>query len=102
MRLPFKILGGDSIKNNGVNGEIHGALDPRAIAERLEGTWGLDAEGEVRGMWKRNRKIDKFWVMGGYTQQHWWHSRTLALQIKAALAGILPPAYRNTPKPQAA
>lgn len=99
----FKILGGgDSIKKNGVNGEIHRVLDPRAIADRLEGTWGLDAEGEIRGMWKRHQKIDDFWVMGGYTQQHRWHSRTLALQIKAALAGILPPAYRDTPQPQAA
>ncbi|KAJ5962068.1 hypothetical protein N7501_007009, partial [Penicillium viridicatum] len=27
--------------------------------------------------------------MGGYTQQHRWHSRTLALQIKAALEAQL-------------
>lgn len=77
----FKILGGDSIKHNGANGEIQGVLDARSIVDRLEGTWGLDAEGEVRGMWKRHQEIDNFWVMGGYTQRHRWHSRILALQI---------------------
>ena len=57
----------------------------------------IDSEGEVRGMWKRHLRMENYWVMGGYTQQHRWHSRTVALQIKAALEGILPPAYRKTP-----
>ncbi|RBQ77953.1 hypothetical protein FVER14953_09388 [Fusarium verticillioides] len=69
---------------------------PREIADRLDTTWGIDAEGEVRGMWKRHLRLENYWVMGGYTQQQRWHSRTLALQIKAALEGILPPAYRET------
>ncbi|KAI3055360.1 hypothetical protein CBS147353_11334 [Aspergillus niger] len=72
-------------------------LGPQDIASRLDATWGLDEEGEIRGMWKRHLNVDNFWVMGGYTQQHRWHSRTLALQIKAALEGRLPPAYRHTP-----
>ncbi|KAL4964487.1 monooxygenase [Aspergillus stella-maris] len=72
-------------------------LSPQEIASRLDATWGVDAEGEVRGMWKRHANIDNFWIMGGHTQFHRWHSRTLALQIKAALEGILPPAYRSTP-----
>ncbi|KAL4790051.1 monooxygenase [Aspergillus venezuelensis] len=72
-------------------------LSPQEIALRLDATWGVDAEGEVRGMWKRHANIDNFWIMGGHTQFHRWHSRTLALQIKAALEGILPPAYRSTP-----
>ncbi|KAM0547477.1 hypothetical protein ACHAPJ_010350 [Fusarium lateritium] len=71
-------------------------LGPREIASRLDATWGIDSEGEIRGMWKRHLHLDNYWVMGGYTQQHRWHSRTLALQIKAALEGILPPAYRET------
>ncbi|KAF4956790.1 hypothetical protein FGADI_3572 [Fusarium gaditjirri] len=82
-------------------GETHTASDerilgPREIADRLDATWGVDAEGEMRGMWKRHLRLENYWVMGGYTQQHRWHSRTLALQIKAALEGILPPAYRET------
>jgi hypothetical protein len=44
-------------------------------------------------MWKRHSKVDNYWFMGGFTQQHRWHSRTLALQIKASLEGVLPPPY---------
>lgn len=73
---------------------------PREIAARMDATWGIDDEGEVRGMWKRHLRLDdNFWVMGGYTQQHRWYSRTLALQIKAELEGALPSAYRDTPCP---
>ncbi|KAH8809404.1 hypothetical protein F5884DRAFT_706884 [Xylogone sp. PMI_703] len=66
----------------------------------VDATLGVDQEGEIRGMWKRHLRVDNYWVMGGYTQQHRWHSRTLALQIKAALEGVLPPAYRDTPGPK--
>lgn len=66
----------------------------------VDATWGIDEEGEIRGMWKRHLLVDNYWTMGGYTQQHRFHSRTLALQIKAALEGILPPAYRDTPQPK--
>ncbi|KAF6819039.1 flavin-containing monooxygenase, partial [Colletotrichum musicola] len=75
-------------------------LGPRAIAARLDPTWMLDNEGEIRGMWKRHLHVDNYWVVGGHTQHLWWHSRTVALQIKAALEGLLPPAYRDTPSPQ--
>ncbi|KAG6354266.1 hypothetical protein INS49_004871 [Diaporthe citri] len=79
--------------------EILGGNDEaRDIASRLDATWGLDAEGEIRGTWKRHLNVEKFWVMGGFTSQHRWHSRTLSLQIKAAIGGILPAAYRATPK----
>ncbi|KAF5617232.1 K+ transport flavoprotein [Fusarium tjaetaba] len=86
-----EILGGESQTTS--DGNI---LGPCEIADRLDATWGIDSEGEIRGMWKRHLKMENYWVMGGYTQQHRWHSRTLALQIKAALEGILPPAYRET------
>ncbi|KAF7538492.1 hypothetical protein G7054_g2884 [Neopestalotiopsis clavispora] len=89
------ILGGDQSPLNGESSEDH-ILLPRDIAARLDATWGLDSEGEVRGMWKRHLRMKNYWVMGGYTQQHRWHSRTLALQIKAALEGILPPPYRKS------
>ncbi|KAK0726917.1 hypothetical protein B0T26DRAFT_747310 [Lasiosphaeria miniovina] len=74
-----------------------GKLGPREIAARLDGTWGVDVEGEIRGMWKRQSRLDSYWVMGGHTQYHRWHSHTLAMQIKAAVDGFLPPAYRDTP-----
>lgn len=94
-----EILGGSPVQTqNGAQGtsDKH-ILTSREIASRLDATWGIDAEGEIRGLWKRQSRLDNLWVMGGYTQQHRWHSRTLALQIKAALEGVLPPAYRDTP-----
>ncbi|KOC15292.1 putative monooxygenase [Aspergillus flavus AF70] len=94
----FRILGGQSCSREADNGTTH-KLGAREIAGRLDATWGLDAEGEVRGLWKRQSRLDNIWVAGGYTQQHRWHSRTIALQIKASLEGVLPPAYMNTPRP---
>lgn len=95
-----QLLGGNAQNGNGSTGKALSVLAAQDIAERLQGTWGIDGEGEARGMWKRHPKLDNFWVMGGYAQQHRWHSRALALQIQAALAGILPPAYRDTPEPR--
>lgn len=103
-----EILGGWTAVSSSSNGDGGGGeatgndenlLGPREIAARLDATWGVDAEGEIRGMWKRHLRLDNYWVMGGFAQQHRWHSRTLALQIKAALEGVLPPAYRATPTP---
>lgn len=79
---------------------LGGNVEAHDIASRIETTWGSDAEGEIRGMWKRHIGVENYWVMGGFTSQHRWHSRTLALQIKAAIEGILPPAYRETPNYQ--
>lgn len=74
-----------------------GILGPKDVADRVDATWGLDEEGELRGMWKRHLRLEKFWIMGGFASQHRWHSRFLALQIKADLEGILPSAFRETP-----
>ncbi|KAI0423091.1 hypothetical protein F5X98DRAFT_382412 [Xylaria grammica] len=74
-------------------------LTPVEIAARLDACWGVDAEGEVRGMGKRHLRMENYWVMGGaFTHQRWW-SRHIAQQIKLALEGSLPPAYRDTPEP---
>lgn len=67
------------------------------LAEKMDGTWGLDSEGEVRGLWKRQEAVEQFWIMGGFTSQHRFYSKFLALQLKAALEGALPAAYRETP-----
>ncbi|KAK1750497.1 putative indole-3-pyruvate monooxygenase YUCCA4 [Echria macrotheca] len=76
-----------------------GVLGPREIAERMDATFGYDAEGEIRGLWKRNLRLENFWIMGGHTGLQRWYSTLLAMQIKAALAGILPTAYRETVVP---
>ncbi|KAG9603388.1 hypothetical protein KCU77_g923, partial [Aureobasidium melanogenum] len=67
--------------------------DIMKISLPVDATWGVDKEGEIRGMWKRHAQVDNYWFMGGFTQQHRWHSHTLAQQIKASLAGVLPPPY---------
>ncbi|KAI9010547.1 hypothetical protein DFJ74DRAFT_684858 [Hyaloraphidium curvatum] len=66
------------------------------IGKRMDATWCVDAEGEVRGLWKRQRDVDNFWVMGGFTSQQRYYSKFLALQIKGALEGILPEPYLDT------
>ncbi|KAI2778207.1 hypothetical protein F4815DRAFT_494773 [Daldinia loculata] len=74
-------------------------LGPKDIVARLDATWGVDAEGEVRGVWKRHLRMENYWVMGGVIQQQRWWSRPMAQQIKLALEGHLPSAYRDTPEP---
>ncbi|KAL6353629.1 hypothetical protein LRP88_14127 [Fusarium phalaenopsidis] len=92
-----EILGGHGVSTTPEDlDEDKNLLGPRDIASRLDVTWGLKSEGKIRGMWKRLLRLGNYWVMGGATQHHRWHSRTLALQIKAALENILPPAYRET------
>ncbi|KAI0473870.1 FAD/NAD(P)-binding domain-containing protein [Xylariaceae sp. FL0804] len=100
-----EILSGGGAKEEkeeeGVDKKGEDILGPRDIAARMDATWALDEEGELRGMWKRHLRVDNFWVMGGHLSfQRWW-SRLLALQIKMALDGTLPPAYRKTPQPAA-
>ncbi|KAK3400184.1 hypothetical protein B0T20DRAFT_391713 [Sordaria brevicollis] len=66
-KVTADILGGEEAQ---AEAEAANMIGPKEVAARLEGTWGLDVEGEVRG-----------------------------LQIKAELEGVLPPAYRKTPAP---
>jgi cation diffusion facilitator CzcD-associated flavoprotein CzcO len=59
-----------------------------AVANRVGPIWGLDAEGEVRAMW-RSTAQPGFWLMGGSLQQCRPYSKYLALQIKARELGLL-------------
>lgn len=77
-----------------------GVLGPEDIAARLDASWGVDAEGEVRGVWKRHLRMENYWVIGGVMQYQRWWSRPMAQQIKLAVEGCLPPAYRDTPAPK--
>lgn len=65
------------------------------IRDRMDATWDADAEGEMRGVWKRHAEVENFYVMGGGTGYQRWYSKVVSLQIKAALEGILPEAYRK-------
>ena len=44
------------------NGDVYG---PAEIAACLDTSWGMDAEGELRGIGKRHLRMDNFWVIGG-------------------------------------
>ncbi|RYP51130.1 hypothetical protein DL768_003477 [Monosporascus sp. mg162] len=68
-----------------------------AIANKMELIWGVDAEGETRGLYKRQEHQSNVWVLAGGTTAQRWYSKAITLQIKGLLEGILPDAYRETP-----
>lgn len=35
-------------------------LGLRDIASRLDATWGIDSEGEIRGIWKRHLRLENY------------------------------------------
>ncbi|KAF2151226.1 FAD/NAD(P)-binding domain-containing protein [Myriangium duriaei CBS 260.36] len=57
------------------------------VADRLQDFWGLDAEGELRGLAKPIGH-PAIWYLGGGTVTARFHSRFLALQIQAAIEGM--------------
>ena len=59
------------------------------VADRVGPVWGLDAEGEVRAMWRRTGQPG-LWIMGGSLQQCLPYSKYLALQIKGGQEGLVP------------
>ncbi|CAM3501475.1 NAD(P)/FAD-dependent oxidoreductase [Polaromonas hydrogenivorans] len=59
------------------------------IADRVGPIWGFDKDYQMRNMWRRTAQ-DGFWVMGGALIDARLNSRYLAIEIKAALEGLLP------------
>ena len=59
------------------------------IADKIGPVWGFDEDGYMRNMWKRTAQ-PRFWIMGGALNESRLYSRSLALQIKADLEGLLP------------
>ncbi|ORY64474.1 putative flavin-containing monooxygenase YUCCA3 [Pseudomassariella vexata] len=57
------------------------------IADRAKDVWDLDEEGEVNTMWRPSGHPG-LWFMGGSLALCRIHSRTVALQIQAALFGL--------------
>jgi putative flavoprotein involved in K+ transport len=56
-------------------------------ADRCAPVWGLDEEGEIRGIW-RPTGHPGLWFMGGPLYIARFHSRFLALQLHADVLGI--------------
>lgn len=92
--ITAEILGGKKFDEVEDNKDI---LGPADIAVLRDAIWGVDKEGEVRGVWKRHLRVKNYWTHGGGTSHHRYYSKFLALQIKAELEGFLPEAYRDLP-----
>jgi putative flavoprotein involved in K+ transport len=65
------------------------ALFGDGVAAQVGPVWGMDAEGEVRAMWRRTGQPG-LWIMGGSLQQCRPYSKYLALQIKGCQEGLVP------------
>lgn len=59
------------------------------VADQIKPVWGLDDEGELRGIWRASGHPG-LWFMGGNLHQCRHYSKFLALQIKAKEEGLLP------------
>jgi cation diffusion facilitator CzcD-associated flavoprotein CzcO len=61
------------------------------VADLVGPVWGFDEHHNMRNMWQQTAQPG-LWFMGGSLMDCRLHSRFLALQIKAELEGLLPPA----------
>ncbi|KAJ6520400.1 hypothetical protein C8R45DRAFT_955016 [Mycena sanguinolenta] len=59
------------------------------LAASLEPVWGVDAEGEIRGVWRPSGD-DRIWFHGGELQTMRYYGKFLALQIAAEIAKVRP------------
>ena len=59
------------------------------IANRIGPVWGFDRDFVMRNMWRRTAQ-DGLWLMGGALNEARLYSRFLAVEIRAALEGLLP------------
>ncbi|KAJ9649829.1 hypothetical protein H2198_010847 [Neophaeococcomyces mojaviensis] len=62
------------------------------IASRCNPIWGMDEEGELNSAWKTSG-VPGLWLMVGTLQHGRYHSKKLALRIKAMLEGVAPEPY---------
>lgn len=80
---------------------VDAVIGPHEVATRRDAVWGVDKEGELRGVFKRHLRVENYWIFGGTAAMHRYYSLPLALQIRAAIDGTLPEAYRETPGAEA-
>ncbi|OCT44337.1 Flavin-binding monooxygenase-like family protein [Cladophialophora carrionii] len=64
----------------------------KEVASRADDFWGLDSEGELKGVFKKNRHPG-LWYTGGTVGHARYFSRFVALQIKADKMGTPLPVY---------
>ncbi|ORY30178.1 putative flavin-containing monooxygenase [Naematelia encephala] len=64
------------------------------VASRCKPIWGMDAEGELNSAYK-DCGVPNLWIMVGTLQHGRYHSKRVALRIKALLEGIADPPYQK-------
>jgi cation diffusion facilitator CzcD-associated flavoprotein CzcO len=64
------------------------------IASRCGPIWGVDEEGEFRSAYKESG-VENLWIMVGYLPFARYHSKRVALRLKALITGISPPPYKK-------
>ncbi|WVQ67491.1 uncharacterized protein L199_005691 [Kwoniella botswanensis] len=62
------------------------------IADQCVPIWGIDEEGEFRSAYKESG-VPNLWVFVGYLPYTRFHSKRLALRLKALIEGISPSPY---------
>jgi hypothetical protein len=62
------------------------------VADRFKPIWGMDEEGELNSAW-RDTGVPNLWLMVGTLQAARYHSKSIALRIKARLEGLEPQPY---------
>lgn len=59
----------DKNLHGSISSHVLGATsNAQAIADQLDATWALDQEGEIRGLYKRQSKVENYWLFGGFTR----------------------------------
>ncbi|GKZ36830.1 hypothetical protein AbraIFM66950_008062 [Aspergillus brasiliensis] len=64
------------------------------IADQFGPIWGIDEEGEFRTAY-RETGVPNLWLMVGYLPYTRFHSKLLAMRMKALLEGISPAPYKD-------
>lgn len=64
------------------------------IASKCGPIWGVDEEGEFKSAY-RESGCSNLWIFVGYLPYTRFHSKRLALRLKALLEGVSPPPYNS-------
>ena len=63
------------------------------IASQCGPIWGIDEEGEFKTAY-RETGVKNFWIMVGFLPMSRYHSKLLALRLKALKEGVSPEPYK--------
>lgn len=63
------------------------------VAGKCGPIWGIDEEGEFKTAY-RETGVPNFWIMVGFLPMTRYHSKLLAMRLKALSEGVSPPPYK--------